>query len=55
MECPFGFIPAKKKMFTSRPFPDEEGLEGPAGCEPSLEELHRQRADEHHGEASRVA
>ena len=44
-----------KKLFTSRPFPDEEGLEGPAGCEPSLEELHRQRADEHHGEASRVA
>ena len=36
-------------------FPDEEGPEGPAGCQPALEELHRQRADEHYGEAPGAA
>ena len=46
----------QKKLFSSRSiFPDEEGTEGPAGREPALEELHRQRADEHHGEAPRAA
>ena len=55
-ECFLPSLNAKKKLFSSRStFPDEEGTEGPAGREPALEELHRQRADEHHGEAPRAA